>query len=740
MRAKMHHPRRWVVPLTALLALSLASSAWLKPAPAASAQAVDWPSYGNDLGEMRFQDLDQINPTNVAQLQPVWIFHVNAGQNLAASLETQPIVVAGTMYVTSPHGHVFALDAATGDLKWTYNPDLPDLRSLAICCGQTNRGVAVGDGKVFVALLDATLVALDQQTGQVAWKVAVDDWHKGYTETLAPLFVDGKVIVGISGGELMTRGRVTAYDAATGKEVWRFYTTPGPGEVGHDTWAGDSWQTGGAPVWTTPSVDPDLGLIYFGTGNAAPDVNGSQRAGDNLFAASIVAIDLKTGQYRWHFQEVHHDIWDYDAVQPTTLFTLERDGQQIPAIGQANKNGFYFILDRRDGTPLYPVNEVAVPTDPAWQHPAKTQPVPATDPLIPQNVTNPPAGMQGAPMFTPPQETPLLIQPGFETGPEWSPAAYSPRTKFVYIPAGGYEPWLEQAIPDIVNTLGSTGEQKGLGDEQYGYFDALDTTTGKLSWQVKTTFKTLGGAAVAGDLVFEGLSSGEFDAFDARTGEVLWSWTPNERLGNANPGGTPTFVGVGAPDAPAAVYEVDGREYVAVAFGGNFRERADTKSRGSKNGDAIVAFALPKNDADKDAPPHVVTAQPTPVAGARVPAEERVPPVSTPPGDAVVIEIESHDLNYYPNTFTFAPGQKVAIHLKNTGIIDVGIAVELPTGDRALKGVVAAGKDAYFVFTAPEDPGTYQIYSPAGGYERFLGLTGTMVVAAPGTPTTSGTS
>lgn len=399
----------------------------------AVSQQLDWPYYGNDLGGMRFVDTDQINPSNVANLVPAWIFHTNVF-NDNTSFENQPIIVNGVMYITSPHGHVFALDAATGALKWTYNPELPKLSSLAICCGQSNRGVAVGNGKVFVGLLDASLVALDANTGAVVWKVAVDRSEDKWSETMAPLFVNGKVIIGASGGEFLNRGHVSAYDADSGKMLWRFYTIPGTGEFGNNTWAGDSWKTGGGTVWSTPSADPQLNLLYITTGNAAPDLNGSQRAGDNLFANSIVALDLNTGKRKWHFQEVHHDVWDYDAVQTPHLFMMTRNGQQIPAIGHANKNGFYFILDRRDGTPLFEVKETPVPAGPAWQNASRTQPVPATEPLIPQSVTMTPAGMKSAPFWTPPSEEPMLIQPGFEAGPQYTPSAYSPRTKYKLSP------------------------------------------------------------------------------------------------------------------------------------------------------------------------------------------------------------------------------------------------------------------------------------------------------------------
>jgi len=690
---------------------------------AAPATALDWPYYGNDPGGMRYVDTDQITPANVAQVQPAWIFHTGVMSELT-SFESQPIIVDGTLYLTSPHNHVFAIDAATGALKWTYNPDMPTLSQLPLCCGQTNRGVAVGKGKVFVGQLDATLVALDAKTGAVAWQVAVDRWEDKWSETMAPQYVDGKVLIGASGGEFEKRGHFSAYDADTGKLLWRFYSTPATGEPGNDTWSGDSWRTGGGTVWTTPNVDPQLGLVYLQTGNAAPDENGSERAGQNLYSVSIVALDLNTGQYRWHFQEVHHDLWDYDTAQPSHLFPLERGGQQIPALGHANKNGNYFVLDRRDGKPLYDVTEVPVPTDPAWQQPSPTQPMPATEPLIPQSVAAVPPGFTAGPMWTPPHEEPTLIQPGYESGPEWGAGAYSPRTKYAYIPAGGYEPWNYHAQQEIVNSLGSTGFGKVPGIDQYGLFDAMDTTTGKLAWQLKTPEKTVTGTVVAGDLVFFGEDNGKFNAVDARTGKVLWTFKTD-------------MPGVGGANGSPAVYVINGREYVVMAFGGNFRQRLDAGKTASPPGDALIAFALPQAGQPG---PNIVTATPKQVA---VGAPKNVAGVPSAPAGATLINIQTHDLNYFPNQFTVPAGQRVAVHLTNADITPVGFAVKLPTGAIQLEEMVKPRDAAFFVFTAPDQPGDYDFFSP--GAQKYFGLTGVMHVVAqttsptmPGLPNTGG--
>jgi alcohol dehydrogenase (cytochrome c) len=498
--------------------------------------------------------------------------------------------------------------------------------------------------------------------------------------------------------------------------LWRFFTVPGPGEFGNDSWAGDSWQGGGATVWTTPSVDPSLGMVYLSTGNAGPDLDGSGRAGDNLFAASVVALDLNTGKYRWHFQEVHHDLWDYDAPQPTHLFTLEKDGQQIPALGHANKNGYYFILDRRTGKPLYDVTEESVPTDPAWQNPSKTQPEPATDPLIPHVVTQTQQGETAAPFWTPPQEKPQVMQPGAESGPEWPPAAYSPRTKYSYIPAGGYEPWLYYGEQGSPATLGSTLSDRPSypAGEHYGLFDALDTTTGKLAWQVKVPERAVSGITVAGDLVFLGESNGKFNALDAKSGGVLWSYKPTEpNAGGAN----------GAP----AVYMVGGREYVVMAFGGNTQVRS---GQNSPTGDVLIAFALPQPG---QGAPNVVTAQPTQLQSGDIPDSALVDPVKSAPTDATVVEVHAHNIHFYPDELTAAPGQKLAIHLMNVepGQVAHNFYIALPSGVIGTKGVLDPGQEGYMVITAPSQPGEYYFWCDVGSH-RFQGMTGELRVAEGG--------
>lgn len=310
--------------------------------------------------------------------------------------------------------------------------------------GRLSRGLGLGEGKVFLGRLDGRLLALDQQTGEVLWDILAADPGLGYGITAAPLYYDGKVVIGITGGEYAIRGRISAYDSATGDQVWNFYTIPGPGEIGHATWPqdNDAWKYGGAPVWQTPSIDPELGMIYFSTGNAGPDLNGAIRAGDNLFAATILALDVQTGEYRWHFQVVRHDIWDFDAPNPTILFDAEFDGMPRKGIAQVSKAGYLYILDRRSGVPLTPVIEMPVPQD-AVQQTAATQPIPQGDWVIRHDVDV--VGedfegvlLNGARTFTPFNNEIEAIWRPF-SGVTWNPSSYNIENNLMYICAGDGE-------------------------------------------------------------------------------------------------------------------------------------------------------------------------------------------------------------------------------------------------------------------------------------------------------------
>jgi quinohemoprotein ethanol dehydrogenase len=563
-----------------------------------------WVTNGGTLMNQRYSPLDEIDTGNVADLKGVWMTDL-AGSGVAGkySAEAQPIVYEGVMYVPTGADDVFAVSIETGKILWRYEAKL-DQKISTVCCGWLSRGVALGEGKVYLGQLDGTLVALDQQTGQRVWQTAVGDWQKGYTITAAPLYYDGMVITGVSGGEFSIRGRVQAYDAKTGKEVWRFYTIPGPGEKGHDTWPqdNDSWKHGGAPVWQTPAVDPELGLLYFSTGNASPDLDGSRRQGDNLFAASIVAVDAKTGKYRWHFQQVHHDIWDYDGPSPVVLFDVEIDGEEHKGIAEASKTGWLYLLDRESGKPLLPIEEKAVPQL-ASQATAKTQPIPSYPPFFSHDVSDAdvaaiqklatanakggakPKVTKGR-IFTPFGESITAIVPGPQGGTNWQPTSYNPDTGMFYVCAmrsvSGYSSKNEE-LPagkrGETADLGSVFTTTGFGSQE-GHFLAIEASTGEIKWQKRWPESCYAGSVTTGgNLVFVGRNNGELQAYNAETGEgPLWSFQ----------------TGAGA-NTTATVFEYDGTQHLAFLAGGN-------ALAATPHGDNLWLFSL-DGTMDEAAPP-----------------------------------------------------------------------------------------------------------------------------------------
>ena len=321
----------------------------------------DWVTNGGNMTNQRYSTLKQIDTSNVKQLKGAWMTRLKgSGLGGKYSFEATPLVKDGVMYISTGNDDVFALDAKTGQILWEHWSGIDQTIS-TVCCGWLNRGLAMGEGMLFIGQLDANVVALDIKTGKEVWRTPVEDWHNGYGVTNAPLYFDGIVYSGITGGEFGIRGRLTALDAKTGKILWRAYTLPAPGEVGSDTWpAGtDHAMRGGASIWNTPALDPELGLVYFAVGNCGPDYDGSMREGDNLFCASVLAVNAKTGKYAWHFQEVHHDIWDYDAASPVVLFDTVINGQPRKGIAQAGRTGWVYILDRTNGKPLIGIEERA---------------------------------------------------------------------------------------------------------------------------------------------------------------------------------------------------------------------------------------------------------------------------------------------------------------------------------------------------------------------------------------------
>jgi alcohol dehydrogenase (cytochrome c) len=426
-----------------------------------------------------------------------------------------------------------------------------------------------------VGLLDARLVALDQKTGQVRWSIQAEDPLKGYSIVSAPLYYDGTIITGFGGGDMGIRGRVKAYEARTGKLRWTFYTIPGPGERGHDTWPQDSevWKYGGAPVWQTPAVDPELGLLYFSTGNAAPDYNGSVRKGDNLYTASIVALEAKTGAYRWHFQQVHHDIWDYDSPNPVILFDAPFEGRLRKGIAQASKTGWVYILDRATGKPLTPIEERPVPQEPR-QHTAATQPYVIGDPVVPQHIDIAPEGFdlvnQGR-IFTPFWDKVVLYKP--QMGVNHPPSSYDPRAYRMFVCGIDH---VATSVSDRKEFTKPTFDQMWFGGSyenpgvpRTGTFTAMDLRTNRIAWQQAWPQSCWSGSlATGGNLLFVGRSDGRFTALDSSNGKRVWQFQ--------------TDAGV---NAPASTFEWQGQQYVAVLSAG-------TLFGGGRNGDSLWLFSL----------------------------------------------------------------------------------------------------------------------------------------------------
>lgn len=412
------------------------SGAGSREAPAFTAQQLfaaptsDWLTNGGSRSNQRYSPLDSLNPGNVAGLKANWRASLNgSGLSARAGNQAQPIVYGDSVYVMTGDGDAFAIELKTGALKWEFKANV-DPKVARPCCAWPGRGVALGEGTVFVGELDARLIALDQHTGSVVWSIQAEDPKQGYVIASAPLYYQGLVITGFAGSDMGTRGRIKAYEAKTGALRWTFYTVPGPGEFGHDTWPANSdvWKHGGAAVWQTPAIDPQLGLIYFSTANPGPVLNGAIRKGDNLFSVSIVALDVKTGAYRWHFQEVHHDIWDYDAPNPAVLFDAPYHGHLRQALVEAGKTGWAYILDRVTGTPLLGMKETPVMQLPE-QNTSPTQPFATGDAVVPQYIDMAPEGfdlINEGRIFTPFSKHPAVWKP--LAAINWPPSSYDPQS------------------------------------------------------------------------------------------------------------------------------------------------------------------------------------------------------------------------------------------------------------------------------------------------------------------------
>jgi alcohol dehydrogenase (cytochrome c) len=521
----------------------------------AAKQGKDWLHTNGDYAQTRFYPGKQINASNVKNLRPEFSFQTEVRE----SMETAPIVVDGIMYMTTAFNHVYALDAVTGKEFWHYKHKMGAITTF--CCGPNNRGVAIEGGKLFMGTLDAKLVALDAKDGKVLWEVEIADAEKGYSETMAPTVIDGKVLIGTNGGEYGIRGFVKAFDAKDGKLLWTFNTIP---EKGHEgVWAvndatgrdmkrdiktekeqfgrnSEFFSTLGGGVWMNPAVDLKTRTIFFVVGNPSPDLYGAERPGDNLYTDSLVAVDLDSGKYKWHFQYIAHDIWDLDAVSPPILMDVkDKSGKMIPAVIHGGKTGHVYVHDRKDGK-LIRFSDAMIPQENMWVLPTE----------------------KGARML-----------PGANGGVEWSPMAVNEKLRMAYA-LNLHQPMTyhveKAAYPGGKLWLG--GAFKVIeGEEQWGRLAAVNVDTGKMAWKFDTKQPLIGGAlATAGDLVFYGEGNGLFRALDARSGKLLWEYQ----------------CGAGANAMPVS-YSVKDRQYIAMGCGGNTQ-------LDFKRGNTMNVFALPK--------------------------------------------------------------------------------------------------------------------------------------------------
>jgi alcohol dehydrogenase (cytochrome c) len=538
------------------LGLALVAAAIV--ATPAAAQS-NWSTYGGTDWNQRWSTLARITPANVGRLVPRMLFQT--GTSKLGSLETTPIVVDGTMYVTTPYSEaIIAYDLRTNKQLWRQEPKIG---TTIACCGPVNRGVAVGGGSVFVGTLDARLLAFDARTGKPKWDVEVADPTFGYSITMAPLIVGEHVIVGVSGGEYGIRGHLDAYDMATGKQVWRWYSIPAPGEdaVATNGWWGtwathaedadlhrdiakekadsakypDAWKTGGGGVWTTPSYDKASNTIYATVGNPSPDLDGGVRPGDNLFTDGIVAIDATSGKTKWYYQTVPHDVWDLDATSPSVV--TELGGKKV--VLHAGKTGWLYVIDAATGK-LVRKSRNFVPHE---------------------NI------------FALPTAEGTRMLPGANGGSEWSPISVNPKLGYAFVAA------LHQPMNYITHTAPWEKGRLWLGsafvaipgEEQYGLFSAIDLKSGKIAWQNKVPQPMMGGSlSTAGGLTFTGEGNGNFNAYDSRTGKLLWQFN----------------AGAGCNGTPMS-FELDKEQFIGMACGGNFQLSYPL-------GAAILVFGLPK--------------------------------------------------------------------------------------------------------------------------------------------------
>ena len=530
----------------------------------------DWPFIGGDWTNSRHSTLDQINRSNVATLGAAWSLLFDGG----ASTRATPVVKDSVLFIGSGT-RLYARDAATGKEIWTVQPDQDassDLERAGIGdilnAGRgipSPPGVALGDGKVFVGLMDGRVAAFSQATGRFEWstQIGYDPPRKGQAVSGAPIYVDGKVFTGLANGDWAFRGKVVALDANTGDVLWDFWTIPGPGEPGSETWPqegqyGDVWKQGGAGVWHVANADPELGLVYYVTGNAVPMFGGEARTGDNLYTASVLAFDMESGDLRWHYQVVRHDLWDADIAIAPLLYDTVVDGRAVKGLAALRADGFLFMLDRETGEPVFPIEERPVPQDP-YNNTAATQPFPVgAESLVPdcdywRDRVAPPWQLECSSFAPPYTDRDNVVAPGVPIpGVRVTSMSFSPDTGFIYAQGRGHigrarritdDPWFRGGARSYTQLPGPVG-----------IVAAIDTRTNRIAWKHEVTpaqLGTSGPLTTSGGLMFRGSGDGNFQAYDAQSGERLWQFQ----------------TGVRDARGPAATYEVNGEQYVAVAMG-----------------------------------------------------------------------------------------------------------------------------------------------------------------------------
>jgi alcohol dehydrogenase (cytochrome c) len=490
----------------------------------------NWMVYGGSFMSQRHSPLTQITPANAKELELKWVFQSRSLERH----EVTPLVVNGVMYTIQSPNDVVALNAETGKAIWTYShkPD-PAARN---CCGKLSRGLAILGDKVFLAAFDARMIAIDAKTGKELWNTEAADPKQGYAFTHAPLVIKDKVIAGTAGGEFGVRGFIAAWDVNTGKEAWRFNTVPGPGEPGHETWSGDSWMHGGAPIWVTGSYDPDLNLTYWGTGNPGPDWDGAARLGDNLYSCSVIALNPDTGKLQWYYQFSPHNEFDWDSTQTPVLADIEWQGRQRKVMLWANRNGMFYVIDRISGE--FMKGQPFVKTNWASGFDPAGRPIPAKG-IVPTK--------EGT-----------LVYPGNQGGTNWYPPSFSPHTGLFYIPTweNSSSTYLKgEEPPDFHEgqTFSGPFPRGGPpGEDVYSAVRAIDPKTGEKKWDFRQSVPNTeaGILTTASDVLFSGSRDGNFYALDARDGKLLWQ----------------TNLGPSVAAGPMS-YSVNGKQYVSIMVG-----------------------------------------------------------------------------------------------------------------------------------------------------------------------------